>query len=212
MSFGRGGCQTLAVRVTLLGAVSAQAHGARLALGGPKQRAVFALLALNANRTVPLDRLVHEIWLDEPPARATLALQAYISRLRRVLADTDQTKATQILTRPPGWVLQIPRRLIDVYVFASHLDDARALLAANKPAEALHLLHAALDLWSGEPLADLDDAAFATEHVTRLTERTRSWLSAYPPESASSTPARSGPVNGSVGCWDLAAREIHWSQ
>ena len=72
------------VRVRLLGPVSAEADGVRLRLGGRKQRAVFALLALQVNSPVALDRLVDELWRDEPPAQATLSLQSYISRLRRI--------------------------------------------------------------------------------------------------------------------------------
>ena len=159
------------MQVTLLGGVAAQVRGERLPLGGPKQRAVFALLALNANHTVPLDRLVNEIWLDEPPPRATLALQAYISRLRRVLADADAGQNARILTRPPGWILEIRARSIDAHLFTSYVADARALFATQRSGEAAQLLRAALDLWSGEPLADLDDSAFASEHVARLNEQ-----------------------------------------
>ena len=86
--------------MTLLGPVSAETGGAELHLGGLKQRAVFALLALNAGRVVSMDRLVDELWRDEPPSRATLSLQSYMSRLRRLLAG-----AAQIVTRPPGWTL-----------------------------------------------------------------------------------------------------------
>ena len=75
------------MRVRLLGPVSAEAHGVPLRLGGRKQRAVFALLALQVNRAVALDRLVDELWRDEAPAQATLSLQSYISRLRRIIAE-----------------------------------------------------------------------------------------------------------------------------
>lgn len=87
-------CQNLGVQVTLLGAVAARAAGVDLPLGGRKQRAVFALLALNVNRTVSLDRLVFEIWRDEPPARATLALQAYVSRCGGCSATRKQTRGS----------------------------------------------------------------------------------------------------------------------
>src|SRR6476661_5912964 len=97
------------MRVTLLGPVAAVAGGKDLALGGLKQRAVFALLALNAGRVVPLDRLVDELWADEPPSRATLSLQSYVARLRHVLAavPVEGVDAPRILTRPPGWLLTL---------------------------------------------------------------------------------------------------------
>jgi DNA-binding SARP family transcriptional activator len=82
------------MRVVLLGPVSAESGAGPLRLGGLKQRAVFALLALNARRVVPLDRFVDELWPQEPPARATLSLQSYVSRLRRVLATAAATDRT----------------------------------------------------------------------------------------------------------------------
>jgi DNA-binding SARP family transcriptional activator len=164
-------CETRVVRVTLLGPVSADAGDRQLRLGGRKQRAVFALLALSANRTVSLDRLVYEVWHDEPPARATLALQAYISRLRAVLAEASPDCHAQIVTRPPGWVLQIPAEDIDALRFETLLADARVLLAAGNAREASDLLREALGMWSGEPLAGLDEAGVAIEDVGRLQEQ-----------------------------------------
>src|SRR3954471_21624496 len=104
------------MRVTLLGPVAAVAGGKDLALGGLKQRAVFALLALNAGRVVPLDRLVDELWADEPPSRATLSLQSYVARLRHVLAAAPPTggQTVSILTRPPGWMLTLDPNDVDV--------------------------------------------------------------------------------------------------
>src|SRR3954453_1455314 len=111
------------VRVRLLGPVSADLDGVRLRLGSRKQRAVFALLALQVNSPVALDRLVDELWHDEPPARATLSLQSYISRLRRTISDAqpkDQREeesadrsAPRILTRPPGWALMMSAEDVD---------------------------------------------------------------------------------------------------
>jgi DNA-binding SARP family transcriptional activator len=149
------------VRVTLLGPVSAECDGTELNLGGLKQRAVFALLALNAGRVVPLDRLVDELWRDEPPSRATLSLQSYMSRLRRVLSG-----AAQIITRPPGWILALDPDDVDVTRFVTLVSRARTLA----PAEAVPVLREALDLWRGEALADLRALSFAQEETTRLAE------------------------------------------
>src|SRR3954470_24947494 len=102
------------MKVRLLGPVSAETDGVPLRLGSRKQRAVFALLAMQVNRPVALDRLVDELWHDEPPAQATLSLQSYMSRLRRAISDAQsgeqprEPAAPRILTRPPGWVLMMP--------------------------------------------------------------------------------------------------------
>jgi DNA-binding SARP family transcriptional activator len=43
------------------------ADGRPLGLGRRKQRAVLAILLVHANRVVALDRLVAELWGEEPP-------------------------------------------------------------------------------------------------------------------------------------------------
>src|SRR3954447_16588498 len=98
------------MKVRLLGPVSAETDGVPLRLGGRKQRCVFALLALQVNNAVSLDRLVDELWRHEPPAQATLSLQSYISRLRRTISDAEpgDQSAPRILTCPPGWALMMP--------------------------------------------------------------------------------------------------------
>ena len=149
------------MKVRLLGPVSAEINGTEVGLGGRHQRAVFALLALSAGRVVPLDRLVDELWRDEPPSRATLSLQSYVSRLRRLLGD-----GARIVTRPPGWLLDLDPAEVDVTRFGSLVDQARH----GAPAEAVPVLRHALGLWRGEALADLQDLAFARQEATRLAD------------------------------------------
>ncbi|WP_250031022.1 BTAD domain-containing putative transcriptional regulator [Paractinoplanes maris] len=150
------------MRVVLLGPVSAESRGVSFRLGGLKQRAVFALLALNARRVVPLDRFVDELWSEEPPSRATLGLQSYVSRLRRVLAADPE--APRLLTQPPGWTLDLDPAAVDVTRFEELIARAR------KSADARELLSEALGLWHGEPLADLQAVPFAREEAARLGE------------------------------------------
>jgi DNA-binding SARP family transcriptional activator len=75
-----GGSPDVSFRV--LGPVEADCGTGPIDLGGLKQRAVLALLIVNAGRVVSLDRFVSELWDGDPPARATSSLQAYVSRLR----------------------------------------------------------------------------------------------------------------------------------
>jgi DNA-binding SARP family transcriptional activator len=160
------------VQVTLLGPVAAAAEGTELPLGGLKQRAVFALLALNAGRVVALDRLVDELWEGEPPSRATLSLQSYVARLRRVLAGLtlSQGEAPRIVTRPPGWVLTLDPHLVDVNRFDALVVAARRALQAGDPGTASQQLQEGLELWTGEPLAGLEAVRFAREEAARLNE------------------------------------------
>src|SRR4051812_32965151 len=107
--YQRDRCQTARVPITLFGSVEMACGGQPVSLGGPKQRAVFGLLALSAGHVVPLDRLMVQLWHDEPPDQAMNAVQSYVSRLRRVLAATglDDACGARIVTKPPGWFLDV---------------------------------------------------------------------------------------------------------
>jgi hypothetical protein len=82
----------------LLGRVEAYRHGFEVDLGHRKQRAVLALLLLNANRVVPTDRLIDDLWGESPPSTARSALQVYVAGLRKALANDGAA----LLTRAPG--------------------------------------------------------------------------------------------------------------
>jgi len=157
------------VRITLLGSVSLTVDGVAVPLGGPKQRAVVSLLALDVGRVVPLDRLIQELWRDDPPAQAMMALQSYISRLRRVLAGVAAPGAASwIATKPPGWVLNVRPDSVDAVEFAALLTDGRSLLASGQPGRAAENLRQALALWTGAAMGDLGMAEFAMAERTRL--------------------------------------------
>ena len=115
-----------------------------LPLGGPKRRAVVAALLLHPNRVVASDRLTDLVWGDDPPATALGSLQNHVLRLRRELGD-------RVVTRPPGYLLRVELGELDLDRFRGLCDEARA----SEPREAAALLHEALALWRGDPLADL---------------------------------------------------------
>src|SRR6478736_4373881 len=91
-------------------------EGTALDLGSPKLRALLTLLLLDAGRVVPLDRIIDQLWGDEPPASATGTLQSYVSHLRRLLEPErgPRQPATVILTRPPGYVAQADEDDLDL--------------------------------------------------------------------------------------------------
>ncbi len=162
------------MQVKVLGPVSAEHAGREISLGGRKQRAVFALLALQVNRSVPLDRLVHEVWRDEPPAQATLSLQSYISRLRRTILDAHGDSPTaeipRIVTRPPGWLLEMAPENIDAIRFVELVHEGAAMLTAGQAEQGIANLRGGLALWTGEAFSDLDEMPFAQAEKTRLHE------------------------------------------
>src|SRR6266511_1665054 len=99
--------------VRLLGPVEARIGGRPLPLGRRKQRALFALLALNANRVVSTDRLIDALWGDPPPT-APIALYGLVSSLRKLL---EPSGAGALVTKAPGYVLELSGDQIDLRTF-----------------------------------------------------------------------------------------------
>ena len=149
----------------LLGPVEALRDGSRLALGGAKPRALLALLLLHANEPVSRDRLIEALWGDRPPGTADHSLDVQISRLRKAF-EPDEL----LLTRPGGYVLEVEPEQVDVHRFERLLEEGRRANADGKPAEALEALEAALALWRGGALADLEYETFARPEIDRLEE------------------------------------------
>ena len=144
----------------LLGPLDAVGTDGSLPLGGPKQRALLAVLLLNANEVVSNDRLVDDLWGEQPPRTATAYLQNCISKLRRVLGPEA------VATRPPGYVLRVDENAIDVRRFERLLREARPLPLAERALA----LRDALGLWQGPALADFAFEAFAQAEIARLEE------------------------------------------
>jgi DNA-binding SARP family transcriptional activator len=144
----------------LLGPLEARDGGRTLALGGPKQRGVFAMLLLRPNEVVSTDRLIDELWGDRPPKAVKAYIHNCVGRLRRVLG------AEMIETRPPGYLLRVDPASIDAVRF----EQALAASAALEPLERATALREALALWRGPALADLAFERFAAEETARLDE------------------------------------------
>jgi DNA-binding SARP family transcriptional activator len=139
------------------------ADGDRLIpLSGGKQRALLTILLLHANEVVSSDRLIDELWPDDPPASGATALQVRISQLRKALGPGGQL----VVTKPPGYVIQLGRDDLDVHRFEELLHEAEG----TEPAHATELLREALSLWRGPALADIAYEAFAQPAIGRLEE------------------------------------------
>ncbi|MGH9184924.1 MAG: BTAD domain-containing putative transcriptional regulator, partial [Acidimicrobiales bacterium] len=137
--------------------------GVTIDLGAPRQRALLALLVVHANAVVSVDRIVDELWGDAPAARAEHAVQVYVSALRKILGPV-------IVTRRPGYLLDIAPDDCDAYRFERLVQAGQAAMAAGDPATARATLSEALALWHGPVLADVADFVFATAAATRLDE------------------------------------------
>jgi DNA-binding SARP family transcriptional activator len=152
----------------LLGPLEVDDRGRSLPIGGAKQRALLALLLLDAGRVVPAERLIDELWGERPPESAPNILQGYVSHLRDALEPGRARGESRILlTRGGGYVLEADADDIDVRRAERLREQARA---STNPEEALRLLDEALALWRGPPLADLAYEPFAQPEVRRLDE------------------------------------------
>jgi YVTN family beta-propeller protein len=157
------------MEIRLLGAVEASADGTALPLGGPRQRAVLADLALQAGQLVAADRLIDDLWGERPPASAKHTLETYISRLRHVL-NTSGTASLPLVTRPGGYLLDAAPACIDVCQFRDLAARGSGARDHGDPAAAVTLLSSAVQLWRGPALADVQDAPFAVLARQRLDE------------------------------------------
>jgi peptide/nickel transport system substrate-binding protein len=153
------------VEFRVLGPIEVRVDGSSVPLGGPKQRALLALLLLNANQVVSRDRLIDALWGARPPPSAAHSLDAYVSRLRR-LVGTDR-----LLRRAPGYLLRVAEDELDLERFDRLVDEAHASLAAGRAAAAARALREALALWRGEAFADLAYEPFGAVEAERLEGR-----------------------------------------
>jgi predicted ATPase len=128
------------------------------ALGGPKQRALLARLLLDAGRVVPAERLVDDLWPDEPPETARHALQVYASTLRKALG------AERIRGESGGYVLALGADEVDAERFERLAGEGARLLERGDAGAALAALEQALALWRGSALPDVGPS-LATERA-----------------------------------------------
>jgi DNA-binding SARP family transcriptional activator len=145
------------LRLSVLGPVTAWRDGVLVPLGPGNQRAVLGLLALHANTALHRQQLIDAVWGDGPPASAVSMIQSYVSRLRRLLDAPRRPGRDResLITSGTSYRLLADAHELDQMEFgqlASHARDARA---AGDLAAACQLYARALDLWRGEPLADL---------------------------------------------------------
>jgi predicted ATPase/DNA-binding SARP family transcriptional activator len=150
------------VELGILGPLEVRVAGRPLPVPGARQRALLAALLLRRGHVVPVDRLVDEVFGEDPPREARNALQTYVTRLRQALGPA----AAVVATRAPGYVLEIPGDAVDAERFAALLGQARATEA---PSAALTLLDRALGLWRGPAYAEFA-STFARGEALRLQE------------------------------------------
>jgi WD40 repeat protein/DNA-binding SARP family transcriptional activator len=154
----------------ILGPLAVRVDGALVPAGGPKQRALLALLLLDANRVVSRDRLVGELFPEQSVNSADHALRNHVSRLRKVLG-TSVGDEPRLVARPPGYLLRVEPGELDLETFEQLVVDGHEALGTGDFGSAAAAFRSAESLWHGRPLADLELEPFARLDVERLEEQ-----------------------------------------
>ena len=146
----------------MLGSLEVLEGGRAVDLGAPRERALFALLLLNANRTVSRDRIVEELWPEGAPRTAAKVVQVYVTHLRRALGEVRE----RLESRGSGYVLRIEPHERDLDRFELLLERA----SAEDPGSRAQTLREALALWRGPALSDFAYDDFVDAEASRLEE------------------------------------------
>jgi class 3 adenylate cyclase/DNA-binding SARP family transcriptional activator len=148
----------------LLGPLEVRDGDREVRVRGGKQRALLALLLVNANRTLAIDRIVDDLWGDDVPESAQKMVQIHVSKLRKLLPPGV------LHTRPPGYSLQLALNDIDIHRFERLVASSRTDLETGRAEEASAGFRAALELWRGPALAEFASEPFALAEEARLEE------------------------------------------
>jgi predicted ATPase/DNA-binding SARP family transcriptional activator len=154
------------MQVSILGPLEVRAGDRAVALGGVKQRALLAVLALHANEPVSAERLALALWGQDAPPGAVKTVQVHVSRLRKALRDPDV-----LTTTPAGYRLGVRPGELDLERFDRLVAAGREALTAGRPEQAAAVLREALELWRGPPLAEVASLPFAPPEIARLDEQ-----------------------------------------
>ena len=157
------------VEFRILGPLVVRVDGVSVPVGGPKQRALLALLLLDANRVVSRERLIGELFSGQSSNSADHALRNQVSRLRKALSAPAGDEP-RLVARAPGYLLRVEPGELDLERFERLVAEARESSAAGDLTAAADSLREAERLWEGRPLADLEFEPFASIEIERLEE------------------------------------------
>jgi len=152
------------MEVRVLGPLEVVVDSVPVALGSPKERALFALLVVQANKVVSLDRLADELWDGSPPDQAVAAVRVYVSHLRKVLPDG------RLLTKGSGYELLVDDDELDAARFEHRAAGGRTQLEGGEASTAAATLRAALGEWRGTAFDGVQPTAAVSAETSRLAE------------------------------------------
>jgi DNA-binding SARP family transcriptional activator len=155
------------VEFGVLGPLLVRMNGEVVLIPRGKQRTLLAMLLLRAGQIVPGDQLADMLWGPEPPPSAVVTLQNYVKRLRQAVGPAGRER---IVTQPGGYLIQVEIGELDLAVMEQALTAARHAVRDRAWSRAAGEAAAALALWRGEPLGDVDLPPLAAAQVSRMAE------------------------------------------
>ena len=155
------------LRFHALGSVTITEADRELAVGGPRQRRLLAVLLVHRNSVVSTDRLADVVFDGEPTPAASTTLRSYVARVRRVIDDAE---GIGVVTQAPGYRLQLPDDAFDVARFETMVGEARGLSARGDAIGAASMLRRALGEWRGDAYAEFAHEEWAQPEAQRLGE------------------------------------------
>jgi len=157
---------TAPIEFRVLGPVEVARNGSMVSIGGPRQRALLALLLVNRERTIAADELVEELWAGEPPDGALTTIRSYVSRLRAALGEEAPITGTSA-----GYAISFDPARLDAAVFERLVGAGDDATRTGNVASARDHYGQALAHWRGRPFADLSDDGLLRIEADRLEER-----------------------------------------
>ena len=160
---------SVGLQIELLGPVEVRVGGRAVALGGQRPRALLAVLALKGGRVVTTERLIDELWGEDPPARARVSLQMHVSRLRKALSEAG-ADGGRLVNQAGGYLLDVQPGECDVDRWQQSLGQAHRARAGGESQAARERIDEALGLWRGEPLGGVSTNSLLDAERARLDE------------------------------------------
>jgi DNA-binding SARP family transcriptional activator len=166
------------VTFTVLGPLEVLRGGVDHAPTTPKVLQLLAVLVMRPGRMVHIDTLIRELWSDNPPRTVRTTLHTYVYHLRRCIdqnglaADGEKMLAT----KQSGYAFYIDPARVDTHRFVRLRQLGHEHQDAGDHAAAADAYRAALDLWSGPPLANVHCGPILSAYRTELLEQRRSVL------------------------------------
>ncbi len=194
------------ITYAILGPLDVRRDGSPLKIGGPKARALLGMLLLDADRVVSSSRLIEGIWGEDAPMGVQATLQVHVSNLRKVLGPGT------LLTRSPGYLIEVDPTCFDLARFDARVAEGRALMDAGDPPGARRALADALALWRGPALADVVDAPFVESAVPWLAERRNLALEEHAEASLAAGAHRELVAELEAAVGEAPHRERLWGQ